>query len=66
VLELLPSDHLYPYYYTLSDAAGLTYGYLLGDSTRQRRLGAWGPSKYDFSINAAEFESALAQIIRAS
>jgi capsular polysaccharide biosynthesis protein len=66
VLELLPSDHLYPYYYTLSDAAGLAYGYLLGDSTRQRRLGAWGPSKYDFSINAAEFESALAQIIRAS
>lgn len=63
VLELLPSDHLYPYYYTLADAAGLAYGYLLGESTHQRRQGAWGPSAYDFSINEAEFERALAQSI---
>lgn len=64
VLELLPSDHLHPYFYTLADAGGLAYGYLLGHSIQQRHPDAWGPSESDFYIDEEEFEHALTQTIR--
>jgi len=62
VLELIPSDHVYPYYYTLSDAAGLEYGCLIGRSTNERNPDAWGPSPYNFSVDEDEFDNALTQI----
>jgi len=59
VLELLPSDHIYPYYCSLSQAAGLRYGYLVGKSERQRRSGARGPSPYDFAVSEQQFAAGL-------
>jgi capsular polysaccharide biosynthesis protein len=53
VLELLPSDHVHPYYCSLSQAAGLHYGYLIGPSEGHRSAGAWGPSPYDFTVEEA-------------
>jgi capsular polysaccharide biosynthesis protein len=55
VLELLPSDHVYPYFCSLSQAAGLRYAYLIGQSERQRSKRAWGPSPYDFSVSEQQF-----------
>ncbi len=62
VLELIPTDHAYPYYYTLSDAADLEYGCLVCKSLDDRASDAWGPSPHDFYVNEEEFDSALAQI----
>jgi PST family polysaccharide transporter len=59
VLELLPSDHVYPYYCSLSQAAGLRYGYLIGQSERQRSKRAFGPSPYDFVVNERQFVGGL-------
>jgi O-antigen/teichoic acid export membrane protein/capsular polysaccharide biosynthesis protein len=59
VLELLPSDHVYPYYCSLSQAAGLRYGYLIGQSERQRSKRAFGPSPYDFVVNESQFAAGL-------
>jgi hypothetical protein len=59
VLELLPSDHVYPYYCSLSQAAGLRYGYLIGQSERQRSRRAFGPSPYDFVVNERQFVRGL-------
>jgi hypothetical protein len=59
VLELLPSDHLFPYYCSLSQAAGLRYGYIVGKSERHRRRGARGPSPYDFVVSQQQFASGL-------
>ncbi len=66
VLELIPSDHDYPYFYTLSEAAELRYGCLMGRSTNQRAPSAFGPSPYDFHVDEHEFEDAIAQITDAS
>jgi capsular polysaccharide biosynthesis protein len=62
VLELIPTDHVYPYYYTLCDAAGLEYGCLVCQSVHERGQDPWGPSSYNFNVNENEFESALAQL----
>lgn len=62
VLELVPTDHVYPYFYTLSDAADLEYGYLAGQSTHERGQDAWGPSPYNFYVNEDELEAALVEI----
>jgi glycosyl transferase family 61 len=59
VLELLPSDHLFPYYCSLSQAAGLRYGYIVGQSERRRRPGARGPSPYDFVVGRQQFALGL-------
>lgn len=62
-LELLPSDHIYPYYYTLSAAAGLQYGYLVGVSEQERPPETFGPSPFDFHVNPVEFEAAISDLI---
>jgi len=62
VLELIPTDHVYPYYYSLSDAAKLDYGCLICRSTDERGEDAFGPSHYNFHVNEDEFNTALAQI----
>jgi hypothetical protein len=63
VLELLPTDHIFPYYYTLAESAGLRYSYLAGQSAANRPPGSWGPSQVDFSVDEQEFDSALGQIL---
>lgn len=64
VLELIPTDHIYPYYYTLAEAAGLDYAYLAGRSISERKPGTFGPSSVNFYVNKDEFEKALAQMTK--
>ena len=63
VLELIPSDSVFPFAYTLSESAGLRYGYLIGESTSATPPSNFGPSPYDFRIDEEEFRDALAQTI---
>lgn len=63
VLELIPSDQVSALHYTLAEAAGLHYGYLIGESTSVRPLSNIGRSPYDFRIDEEEFRNALAQMI---
>jgi len=64
VLELVPSDHVFPYWLTLSQAAELDYAYLVGASVGQRPPNATGPSPYDFTVDEGEFRDALTEIAR--
>ena len=59
VLEFIPTDHVYPYYYTLSDAAGLEHRCLVCRSTEERGPDAWGPSVFDFQVDEHELIHAL-------
>jgi len=59
VLEIMSSDHLFPYYYTLANAGSLDFSYIVGQSETQRESDAWGPSKHDFAIDTKAFESAV-------
>lgn len=59
ILELIPSDHVHPYYASLARAAGLEYSYIVGDSLRRRPPGSWGPSHYPFAVDPGVFEQAL-------
>lgn len=66
VLELMPSDHVWPYWYTLADAGRLHYGYIIGQSLVERDPRELGPSPYDFAVDEGEFRSALSVILKAS
>jgi len=59
VLELIPSDHVHPYFCSLAQAAGLRYGYLVGTSLGERPQGTWGPSPFNFTVDPDELEWAL-------
>jgi len=60
VLELLPTDHAAPYYYTLSLAAGLDYRCLVCRSLHERPEGARTPSTSDFTVDIDELTAAIA------
>ncbi len=62
VLELIPSDHVHPYFYTIAEGAGLDYSFIVGESEFERPAGTVGPSPYDFSIDPGEFSNAIEQI----
>jgi capsular polysaccharide biosynthesis protein len=59
VLELMPSDHQFPYYFTLAGAGQLDYHCLIGDSLGKRSEGSFGPSPFDFWVEPNEFEATL-------
>lgn len=63
ILELLPSDHCHPYYYTLADAAGHDYSCIVGPSRGTRPKGTYGPSPFDFEVDPNDLEQALASIL---
>jgi hypothetical protein len=63
VLELVPSDHVYPYYYSLAEAAGFDYACLVGPSSGMREKGTWGPSPFDFTVDPEEYRSALGTLL---
>lgn len=63
VLELIPSDHIYPHYFSLSVAANLDYSYIVGKSINERLMPKFGPSPYDFFVDAHEFERKLKRIV---
>lgn len=60
VLELLPTDHPGPYYYTLSLAAGLDYRCLACRSLDERPDGGSRPSTADFTVDIGDLVAALA------
>lgn len=66
VLELIPSDHMHPYFYTLASAAQLDYGYLVGQSTQNRPAGTFGASPYDFHVSPDAFKAALKEMFNDS
>jgi capsular polysaccharide biosynthesis protein len=63
VLELIPSDHVHPYFFTLAESARLDYAYLVGDSLGTRPENAYGPSPFDFCLDESEFDFAVKQMI---
>lgn len=63
VLELLPTDHVVPYYYTLSVAAGLDYRCLVCRSLQERPDGPRTPSASDFTVDVGELTEAVAGMI---
>jgi hypothetical protein len=65
ILEIIPTDHVHPYYYTLAEAAGLDYSYLGAKSAEQRAPGSWGPSPHDFYVDPVEFREALLSLTAA-
>lgn len=59
VLEFIPSDHTYEYFYTLADAAQLRYGYLLCNSEQTREEGSFGPSFSDYYVDPQSLRGAM-------
>ena len=59
VLEIVPTDNAHPFYYSLSVGAGLDYAYIVGQSVVDRPLDMFGPSPYDFELDAEELEAAI-------
>lgn len=66
VLELLPSDHQFPYYCSLSLGAGLRYAYLVCNSEVERDATAWGPSTHDFYVDPIDLVRSLQWLLDAS
>lgn len=62
VLELIAEDHVIPYWYTLAEAGGLRYGYLIGDAHPTPK----SSSSSDLSVDVDEFHVALADTVGAA
>lgn len=63
VLELIPSDQMYPYFYTLSVAARLNYSYLLCQSMEHRKKFRIGGSPFDVHIDESTLEHAIRALV---
>ena len=63
VLELIPTEHPFPYYYTLSDAANLKYHCLVCKSEHERE-DKTGPSFSNFYVNEEYFDHALVKMTK--
>jgi capsular polysaccharide biosynthesis protein len=63
VLEIIPTDNAYPFYYSLALAANLDYSYIAGMSTTERAPRDFGPSPYDFTIDINDFQVALDELV---
>jgi capsular polysaccharide biosynthesis protein len=59
VLELIPTDHQHPYFYTLGKNGDLIYELLQCRSEKERRTKSWTPSPYDFYVDEDIFRSYL-------
>jgi hypothetical protein len=64
ILEILGSDHVFPYYYAISMAAGLRYHCMVGESSVTRRDSSIGPSPHDFDVDENVFAQAIDDLIR--
>ena len=61
VLELLPESHVMPYWYTVSEAARLRYGYLMSDWVQ---AAPGGLSKDDLHVDPGFFLAALDDTVK--
>ncbi len=59
VVEIVPTDNAFPFYFSLAVAAGLEYGYLVGQSVQERGTETFGPSPFDFDVQLEELAVAL-------
>lgn len=66
VLEIIPTDHVHAYYYTLADSVGVEYNYFVADSSCIRAGGAWGPSPYSVLLDSTQLAAILEQCLRRS
>jgi hypothetical protein len=65
VLELIPSDQLYPYYFTTAISSGLHYDCLTGPSDQEkiRHVEALWNSPSDFVVDSNAFSRCLCQLL---
>lgn len=63
VLELIPSNHVYPYYYTAAQAAGLDYSCVIGQSEKKHKKSTLGPSPYKFYIDLKVLRMVLDKLL---
>ena len=59
IIELIPSDHMFPYFYSLAVAAALDYRVVIGASEHVRELDETGPSPYSFEVDLEALSMAL-------
>jgi Glycosyltransferase 61 len=62
VVELMPSDHMFPYYFSLALAGELRYSAVVGASTQERDPEEWGGSPYGFEVRPNDLHAALEAI----
>lgn len=62
LVEIIPSDHVYPYYYNLAGAAGLKYSYVYANSIKNRKKGSLGPSPYDLVVDVPNLLGLISRI----
>jgi hypothetical protein len=62
VIELLPSDHMQPYYFSIALAAGLEYAAVVCRSAEDRAVHEWEPSSYSVEVPLAALGRALAAL----
>lgn len=62
VLELVPTDHPFPYWYAAAAAGGLAYRHLACPSTGHRSNGDTGPSQHDAWCDVVLLDAALEAI----
>jgi hypothetical protein len=59
VLEIIPTDHAYPYFYTACTNLDLGYAYLGAQSLCRRYDSEAGPSPFDFYVDEEDFAAAV-------
>jgi len=59
VIEMIPSDHIQPYYYTLAASSSLKYHYICVSSEQHRPEGSFGPSPYDVEVKLEDLDRIL-------
>jgi capsular polysaccharide biosynthesis protein len=59
VVEIVPTDNAYPFYFSLAVGAGLDYRYLVARSVQERGAEAFGPSPFHFNVRLDELAIAL-------
>lgn len=63
VLELLASDHIFPYYFTISMSGKLNYSCMIGKSEAKRKNSSIGASPYSFYIDEDIFARAVSDMV---
>jgi hypothetical protein len=64
VIELVPSDHMQPYYFSVALAAGLSYAAVVCNSLDDRHIDEWGPSPHPVEVPLPALRKALAALPR--
>jgi len=63
ILELMPSDTPWPFYYSLCSSGGMPYGVVVGKSLIERRRKTQVPPNSAFTVPIDEFRAALTELL---